>query len=243
VTEATPTSAPTTQFDDLSKAEEFVFDYSRVGRRQLVAMAVHRGLLGSGTNPQLIERLRDWDHAHPDATDAERFPPEPGQESSQEPARQPERPAAETPAAGGADADQDEQDDEQDDETPTTSEPPAAGAPAAPAAGPTMFGGILRGGLTDPGPMPTTATAGVVEAGRTPTAVARMFRAEFPLGDRSIDDAHHLRLIEETHRLANEAGYQTRGGLTVGHRVGFSSNERGRTVIYEVHLKREPREQ
>lgn len=64
-----------------------------------------------------------------------------------------------------------------------------------------------------------------------------VFRKEFP-ANRPVDDVQHRHLIAETHAAANAAGHRTRGGLTVGRRVGPSVDSEGRpTVVYEVHVK------
>jgi hypothetical protein len=67
----------------------------------------------------------------------------------------------------------------------------------------------------------------------------RAFRAEFPLGPRELTDVDHMRFIADTHALAHQAGYATKGGITIGERVGYGIDaDGGRTIIYQVPVKR-----
>jgi hypothetical protein len=67
----------------------------------------------------------------------------------------------------------------------------------------------------------------------------RTFRAEYLIGAHEVSDVDHARFIAETHERARLAGHITRGGITVGERVGFAADEHGqRTVIYQVMIKR-----
>jgi hypothetical protein len=65
-----------------------------------------------------------------------------------------------------------------------------------------------------------------------------VFREEFPLGSREIDDQYHFHLITETQAAAYAAGHIPKGGAHIGHRVGYSVDGAGRrTVIYEVPIR------
>lgn len=102
-----------------------------------------------------------------------------------------------------------------------TAQAPAAPAPPAPAPAATV--------------RPVKQKVGYFEATNT-------FRAEYPLGPRAqIDDPTHFQFIADTHTAARNAGYQPRGGETIGSRVGFSAirTDSGpmRSVIYEVHVR------
>jgi hypothetical protein len=117
-----------------------------------------------------------------------------------------------------------------DDDTDEPADPPAA-EPAgttdptdADARNVTVEGGDP--GPVEPHPDPNTGY------------VNGQYRVELPLGDRTIDDAYHLHLIGEAHAHAAAAGFRTRGGATVGHRLRYAADASGRrTVVYVVHVQ------
>lgn len=63
------------------------------------------------------------------------------------------------------------------------------------------------------------------------------FRAEIPIGPRTIDDETHFACIKGTHDAAAEAGFTTRGAPWAGHRVGYSTFQGMRSAIYEVSVR------
>ena len=86
-----------------------------------------------------------------------------------------------------------------------------------------------------------TVKNGLVRVGEGHGAAeVRAFRYEIPIGPRDVSDGDHFAYIAEAHAAAAAAGYPTKGGATVGERVGYAADATGRrTVIYQVPLKRQ----
>jgi hypothetical protein len=81
---------------------------------------------------------------------------------------------------------------------------------------------------------------GAYTVGEGARGMVRVYRKEFPIGDRPLDDDHHFHLIAQTHEAALNAGHQSKGGPTIGKRLGYSRSASGeRTVVYEVPLRRQ----
>lgn len=206
--------------------EETVPDYSRVGFKDLRKLCTGRGLPAGGTQVDLIDRLKAYDAergltvdtAVPDvADDVDLLADDDAPQSS------PDAPAPEVQPVPAAP-----------DQTP-----PGAGAAAstpapdgsAPAA--TGEGHRRRPNLA--------AKGGPVRVGEAfGGSEVRAYRREFLIGNRDITDDDHARFIADTHAAAQADGYATKGGITVGERVGYATGVDGyRTAIYQVHLKRQ----
>lgn len=240
---------------DDTPAEDFVPDYSRVGFKDLQKLCKHRGIPGDGNTVALIDKLRAWDAQHGRAVDLSVLerPDEPeeevdlldevGDDAPQAPADGEAEAASPSPPSAGQ----------------LTVQPgtPEVGATAA-------SGGV---GLTTPAPSSYTsagpavtvradvgATApaapqrrrgepdlsvheGPYTIGESPAGPNR-FRAEFLIGNHELTDEEHFRYIAETHARAAAAGYATKGGNTVGERVGFYPGSAGRVAVYQVTLSR-----
>jgi hypothetical protein len=240
--------------------EEVVPDYSRVGFRALQALCKDRGLPGDGNSITLIERLKAWDAQHGtdvDLSAAENLPPA-AEEDDPLGLDDPEDDGAPESPVGGEEA--------ASPSSPTgaptagedvigvgTMQPsgvypanlPAGGSvtSAAPAvvvySDPDAPKGLPRasgqGGRAD-----LTVKNGLVKVGEGHGAAeVRGFRHEIPIGTREITDNDHFAYIAEAHAAAHAAGHQTKGGATVGERVGYGRDANGaRTAIYQVALKR-----
>jgi hypothetical protein len=184
--------------------------YSNLPKFELITLCRDRHLPITGSPATLIERLRAWDAKNGNTV-------------------------ATVPTPSGDDPLDDwEPSDVPDDDLLPGWEPPDAPseAPGTDTLNPTPEAAQPAGGAA-------SAPAG----GSAPTSSLNLpggtFQATFPLGGRAIDDDHHAFLISETHRLAAEAGHQTRGGTTVGHRLGYGVDEHGaQTAVYEVYLRR-----
>lgn len=228
-------------------AEEVVPDYSRLGFKDLRKLCTARGIPADGNVPALIEKLKAYDVQHGKTTDTT----VPDVDDDDDPL--------------GLD-DADDADDETPDGAGEAASTPAPSGPTGVAEAPTV-GAIATINIPDGGtvtsaapavivrPDPAEATAPKLKRGQedmnTRNGVAsfgggdgkpaqRVFRAEFTIGNRDITDDDHFRFIAETHGLAAQAGERSRGGTTIGRRVGFAHDADGRrTVVYEVHLKRD----
>lgn len=231
-----------TPYDPENPPEEITPDYTRIGFRDLQRLCKARNLAGNGTVVELVERLRAYDAQHgttvdlspledsdpdfdPTADDADGTTPEPpvgAGEAASAPAPTgdlpPMLPNVTIPAGG----------------TVTSAAPAVVvvSAPGQPSGPPQAADTRGRANLS--------ARDGVVKVGEAHGAAAvHAFRAEYPHGWRDLTDNDHFTYIAETHAAAHAAGYATRGGVTVGERVGFGSDADGRrTVIYQVSLKR-----
>jgi hypothetical protein len=194
--------------------EEVVPDYSRVGFKALRVLCKDRGIPGTGTVVELIERLKAYDAQHGkdvDLSAAENLPDDEEVDLLDDGDDTPESPvgaeeAASPPAPTGT----------------TPAPPPATPAPARTKADGTVKEGPVK-----------------VGEGYGNTDV-RAYRREFPHGAREITDADHFGYIAATHEAAHAEGLTTKGGATVGQRVGEGVDADGRrTVIYQVPLKRQ----
>lgn len=235
--------------------EEVVPDYSRVGFRALQALCKDRGIPGDGNSIALIEKLKLWDAQHGkdvDLSAAENLPPE-----EEVDLLDLDDDAPESPVGGGEAASA---------SSPTGA--PTAGEDVI-GVGTTATAGIITGlpegasitsaapaivvradpeqakGLpaatTQTGKPDLTVKGGQVRVGQGHGAAeVRAFRAEYTHGPREITDNDHFTYIAETHAAAQAQGLTTKGGVTVGERVGFGVDSDGRrTVIYQVPLKRQ----
>lgn len=217
--------------------EEVVPDYSRVGFRALRVLCKDRGLPADGTVVELIEKLKAYDAQHGrevDLSAAENLPDDEEEvdllADDDEPG-----PAPESPVGGGEAASA----------PPPTGNLPEGGSvtSAAPAVvvftSPDQPKGLPSAGRD--GRPDMTVKNGVVRVGEGHGAAeVRAFRYEIPIGHRDVNDADHFAYIAEAHAAAQAAGYPTKGGTTVGERVGYAADAEGRrTVIYQVPLKRQ----
>lgn len=232
----TPTGTTPARPDDPEGLGEVVEDYSRVGFKQLRALCKIRGLPGDGTGPQLIERLKAWDAQRgapvdttlPDADDEpDLLADDDDIPSPPVPDNPPHAPAAQQPPVDGEAA-----------SAPSTGglrpETPAIVVQAAEGEEPGLPRASIRQGAPN-----MAAKSGQVRVGEAHGAAeVRAYRAEFPVYGE-LSDVDHFRFIAETHAMAHAEGLATKGGTTVGERVGFSQDADGRrTAIYQVPLKR-----
>lgn len=246
--------------------EEVVPDYSRVNFRALQALCKDRGIPGDGNSIALVEKLKAWDAQHGKDVDlsaadraeqVEFTPVEEGEidlladDDDAHPGI-PESPVGGEEAASAS--------------SPTgaptagedvigvgTAQPsgvypaslPAGGSvtSAAPAvvvySDPEQSKGLPRASGHSGKPDLSTRS-GLVKVGEGHGAAeVRAYRAEFPHGHREVTDRDHFAYIAEAHAAAHAAGHETKGGGTVGERVGFGVDASGqRTVIYQVPIKR-----
>lgn len=230
--------------------EEVVPDYSRVGFRALQALCKDRGIPGDGNSVALIEKLKLWDAQHGKDVDLSGVDEDPLGLDDDEP-------TPESPVGGGEAASA---------SSPTgaptagedvigvgtaspaglfTNLPPGASVTsAAPAvivmADPNEPKGLPRA-TTQTGKADLTVRDGLVKVGEGHGAAeVRAYRREYPHGHRELTDSDHFMYIAETHAAAHAEGLQTKGGATVGERVGYGADADGRrTVIYQVPLKRQ----
>ena len=254
-----PTTGNTPAAEMPGADEEVVPDYSRVGFKDLQRLCKARGIPGDGNTSTLIGKLQAWDDTHGTGVDLSPLDDaEPDEDEidllgDDDPA--PEAPAdggeaaSAPPSAGPA--------------VPVVH----AGQPGTPEVGVTAAGGHPTGvnipelatampgapavtvvdGTTDGPPRAAgrrgvpnlSATTGVVSTGDTPRGPARAYRAEFMIGDHTITDEDHFRFIAETHVKAAAEGKATKGGATIGERIGFGMRNGMRTAIYQVPLRRE----
>jgi hypothetical protein len=236
--------------------EEVVPDYSRVGFRALQALCKDRGLPGDGNSITLIERLKAWDAQHGkdvDLSAAENLADEPeddplGLDDPDESPVGDEEAASASSPTGAPTAGEDVigvGTQQPSGVLPTinlpdggtvTSAAPAVvvySAPDEPKGLPRASG---NGGRAD-----LTVKNGLVKVGEGHGAAeVRAYRHEILIGPRDVSDADHFTYIAEAHAAAQRAGHVTRGGGTVGERVGYSHDANGtRTVIYQVAVKRQ----
>jgi hypothetical protein len=254
------TDETTTPDLDPDAPEEIVPDYSRVGFRQLQALCKTRGIPADGRAPDLIDKLKAYDAQHglavdtdvPDADEdevdllADDMPAQPDSTPTQstahpldaptssradEPARTTANDATpESPAGDGRGA-----------SLPSPVGTPTQGSPAvttlhAEPGTPALPPSMVRSGRPN-----LAVRDGIVKVGEGHGAAeVRAFRREYPIGQRDISDVDHARFIEDTHRAAWAAGLQTKGGVTIGERVGYATDANSqRTAIYQVPLKRQ----
>jgi len=243
MTSSTPTSP--SEADLNPNPDEIVPDYSRIGFKDLRALCKLREIPADGNGPALIEKLKAFDAQHGLAVDTT-VPEGAGNDDEIDLlADEDETPGTSTPAP----------------ESESEPEPARELAPVAtepgclhplcildhPHAGPA----VLAVPPTPPAPLETpaeTPPGGVAEvASPSPspggpagvTADARTFRSTFVIGRHDITDDDHFRMIADTHAAAAAAGLQTKGGITVGSRIGYSVDGNGqRTTTYEVLLRR-----
>jgi len=240
--------------------EEIVPDYSRLGFRDLRALCKKRNIPADGSVVDLIEKLKAHDAQHGLTTDVE-VPDDadevdlladdmsaqpdstptqstahtldaPAPPHADEPARNtvgdttPESPAGDGPGASlpspvG---------------TPTPGAPAVVTVPADPAAATGLPPSTVRNGRPN-----LAIRDGIVKVGEGHGAAeVRAYRREYVIGQRDISDTDHARFIEETHAAAHAEGLATKGGVTIGERVGYATDANNqRTAIYQVPLKRQ----
>jgi len=211
--------------------DEIPPDYTRLGFRELQRLVKSRELPADGNAVQLVEKLRAWDAEHgkepdltvPDADEEDDFD-----------LLADDEPAPEQPPGGEGGASLPSPPDGPVLGTMTSAAPAVvvvAADPDAPATPPAM----LRHGTPN-----MAARDGVVKVGETHTAAeVRAYRREYVIGDRELTDVDHFRYIAETHAAAATEGLVTKGGTTIGERVGFGRDADGRrTAIYQVPLRR-----
>lgn len=215
---------PATEVDP----DEVVPDYSRVGFKDLQKLCKARSIPGDGNAAALVDKLKQWDLVNGRTVDLSAL-------DDSDPDFDPlaDEPAApEQPAGGGEAASA---------PSPTGPAPftdlPMVKDPEVPAV-------AVRADPEEPKPkrgQPNLSTrSGLVTLGEGSRGPSRAFRMEFPLGSHELSDVDHFRFIADTHGYAQAAGYTTRGGSTIGERVGYAADANGhRTVIYQVTLKRE----
>lgn len=228
-----PTAGPTpaeVDADGVAPAQETVPDYTRVGFRDLQRLCKARGLSGEGKAADLVERLRAQDEAKGQSVDLSALDSLPDDDDEidlladdePEPAGPPaDGAAASEPSAGPVEATQQ----------------PATATSAAPAMD-------IRADPDVPPPArgraPDLTTDGIVKVGQGfGAAAAYGYQMAYPVGPYEISDLEHFRMIADTHAAAQVAGHTTRGGATVGERIGFGADANGRrTAIYRVAVKR-----
>lgn len=235
----TPNPGSPVRPDASSPDEEVVPDYSRLGFRDLRKLCTARDIPADGTVTQLIEKLKAADAAKglevddvPDDDEFDLLGDEPGPPTAAGEAASP--PAAVRPSASDDLA------------GPAVDVPPEVGTtPAMPAvrvvAAEGETGALPPATVGVKGNRPNlNARTGLVKVGESHGAAeVRGFRWEFVVGSHELTDADHFRYIAETHAQAAAQGLATKGGITVGERVGFSADADGRrTAIYQVPLKR-----
>lgn len=232
---ATPEAAEGTPVPE----EEIVPDYSRVGFKALRALCKDRGIPGDGTVVELIEKLKVYDAQHGrdvDLSAAENLPDE--EEVDLLADDEPGPAIPESPVGGGEAASAPPP-------TGVSYTPPRGGSvtSAAPAvvvvAAPGAPKGVPSAGRD--GQWDLTARNGIVKVGEGHGAAeVRAWRHEIPIGPRDVSDGDHFAYIAEAHAAAHAAGHVTKGGSTIGTRVGYAIDANGRrTVIYQVPLKRQ----
>jgi hypothetical protein len=187
-------------------------ELSEMTRAQLLAECKKRQLSGAGSNEELIARIEAHEAAQADQDPMLGEVDEPADESTDEPTEpaEPIEPTEEPVNIAEVD------------ETGERAE--KVEASDADSRNVTVEGGDPDPVKPDPDP-----NTGYVNG---------QYRVELPLGDRAIDDAYHAHLIREAHTHAELAGYKTRGGGTVGHRLRYSADASGRrTVVYVVYVQ------
>ncbi len=208
------------EYDAHGAEDEVVPDYSRVGFKALRVLCKDRGIPGDGNSIALIERLKAWDAQHGKSVDL----------------------------SAVENLDPDESDDDplgldDPDDSPNNLDP-ILPAPVMTEPGCTHPKCILDHPHVGPAilaPAPESPAGGGEAASAPPPtgAPAREYRHEITIGPRDVSDADHFAYIAEAHAAAHAAGYETLGGATVGHRVGYGVDSDGhRTVIYQVSLRR-----
>jgi hypothetical protein len=211
--------------------EEVVPDYSRVGFKALRALCKNRGLPADGTVVELIEKLKAYDAQHGKEVDLSAAENLPDDEEEVDLLADDESPggggeAASTPPPPGFNLPEGGS---------VTSAAPAVVIISAPGES-KRLPSAGRDGRPD-----MTVKNGVVRVGEGHGAAeVRAFRYEIPIGHRDVNDNDHFAYIAEAHAAAQAAGYPTKGGSTVGERVGYATDaDNRRTVIYQVPLKRQ----
>jgi len=244
---------------DAEPAEEVVPDYSRLGFRDLQQLVKARGMTADGRHAELIEKLKAWDAERgrepdltipaddgdevdllaDDDTDTTAHTPEPADSPDHAQAAPETQSTPETPSGGGEAASASPPDG-----TVTITHPLGTGTltAASPATVIISAPGQLEGlpPALIRGRPNMAAKNGVVRVGEGHGAAeVRAFRQEWPLGPRDITDTDHARFLADTHAAAWAAGHETKGGVTIGERIGYSTDAHGaRTVIYQVPMRR-----
>jgi hypothetical protein len=246
-TDDTANPASSVRPDASSPDDEFVPDYSRLGFRDLRKLCTAREIPADGTVTQLIEKLKAADAAKglkvDDVPDDDEF----------------DLLADEQPTAAGGGG-----------PVPAASaagaSPPAAARPSAtddlagpaigvaPEVGTTPEVPAVRVISADTGEVVPRATlpgkahrpdlgvqTGRVKVGEASgAAAAYAFRWAFVIGNHDVSDNDHFVFLAETHAQAAAAGHATKGGQTVGERIGYAYDaDHRRVAIYQVPLKRQ----
>jgi len=234
-------------------------DYSRLGFRELQRLVKARGLNAEGKSVDLIEKLKAFDAEH--GLDVNTEVPA-GAEDDDEvdlladdlndsaTRHTPDKAAQEaTPAeplthiqttGGGGDASP----------APPPATTPETDTPAPVGVGPATPAVAVVSDPDAPKGLPPAyirsrpnmaVRDGVVKVGEGHGAAeVRAFRRQFVIGPRDIGDSEHVKYIEDTHAAAHAAGYETKGGITVGERIGYATDAAGmRTAVYQVPLRRQ----
>jgi hypothetical protein len=247
MTTSNGSAVPLAAHEIVGADENVAADYTRVGRRDLQQICKVRGIPADGSNVDLIAKLQAWDARHgadPDVTvpddDVDLLgdddeTPAGGAAASNPPAGpaapegavragQPGTPDVGASAARGESAAA---------PTVTTTLPgaPAVTVTAAPAGAEAAH---VKRGRPD-----LSVTDGVASQGEGTLGPKNAYRAAYTIGDRDVTDDDHFRYIADTHARAAAAGMQTKGGATIGERVGYGTDGNGqRTAIYQVPLRR-----
>lgn len=230
--------------------DELAPDYSRLGFRDLRAKCKDRGIPADGTTAELVEKLKAWDAQH--GADVDLTVPE-GADDEVDLLDLDDEPAPEQPAGGEGGASL---------PTPPAGPETTPGDPSPPEITNTVLTGRTLHYPTPGSPEVAASTSdapetplatlrqgrpnleardGVVKVGEAfGAAEVRAFRHEFVIGQHELTDVDHFRYIEQTHAAAAAAGLTTKGGVTVGERVGFGvdASTGQRTAIYQVPLRR-----
>lgn len=215
--------------------DEIVPDYSRLGFRELRAKCKGREIPADGTHADLIRKLRAWDAEHGadvDLTVPDEFDLLDDEDGEDDRPQDTPRQNTQASAGGGGDASL----------TPPPADLPPDRGPEMPAVTVVAEEGShkLPVAMLRPNVVNLAARSGVVKVGEGHGAAeVRAFRHEVVVGERDITDVDHFRWIAEAHAAAQAAGHVTKGGVTIGERVGYGADADGRrTAIYQVPLKR-----
>lgn len=244
---------------DSTPTEEFVPDYSRLGFKDLQKLCKSRGISADGNTIALIDKLRVWDAEHDRAVDLSALDEPDGEEvdlldmvgddAPQAPADGEAEAASPSPPSAGQLAVQPG--------TPEVGATAASGGVGLTTPAPSSYTSAAPAvavraavGMAAPaaqhrrrGEPDLTVHEGPYMLGEPRDADGsparpNRFRAEFPIGNHELTDDEHFRYIAETHARAAAAGYATKGGNTVGERVGYYPGSAGRVVVYQVTLSR-----
>lgn len=224
-------------------------DYSRLSLRELqkLCKSPTRNLPAGGKTIDLINRLKEWDHQNGRDVDLSALdePDEPEEEVDlldldgpvETASAEPERPAgagevasASTPAGHHAGA------------GPTVpgDTPPAPPVPNSTVTAPSPAAPAMQMAAAPPPKLRRGQVDLTVRNGPVTDAngAVKTFRIEFACPPGELSDTQHRLFIAEAHGAAQAAGYATKGGVTIGTRVGYATDADGRrVVVYEVMLK------